>query len=53
VKRSNRIGSTNPLMVHIPVSDVERPMVENVLRKARRVEADTREQEAMFRNASL
>jgi SNF2 family DNA or RNA helicase len=53
VKRSNRIGSTKPLNVHIPVSDVERPMVENVLRKARRVEADTREQEAMFRNASF
>jgi superfamily II DNA or RNA helicase len=52
VKRSNRIGSTKPLMVHIPVSDVERPMVENVLRKARRVEADTREQEAMFRESS-
>jgi superfamily II DNA or RNA helicase len=52
VKRSNRIGSTKPLMVHIPVSDVERPMVENVLRKARRVEADTREQEAMFRDAA-
>jgi superfamily II DNA or RNA helicase len=52
VKRSNRIGSTRPLHVHIPVSDVERPMVENVLRKARRVEADTREQEAMFRDAT-
>lgn len=53
VKRSNRIGSTRPLNVHIPVSDVERPMVENVLRKARRVEADTREQEAMFRESSI
>jgi superfamily II DNA or RNA helicase len=53
VKRSNRIGSTTPLNVHIPVSDIERPMVENVLRKARRVEADTREQEAMFRDATL
>ena len=52
VKRSNRIGSTKPLNVHIPVSDVERPMVENVLRKARRVEADTREQEALFRDSS-
>jgi len=52
VKRSNRIGSTKPLNVHIPVTEIERPMVENVLRKARRVEADTREQEAMFRNAS-
>jgi superfamily II DNA or RNA helicase len=53
VKRSNRIGSKRPLNVHIPVSEVERPMVENVLRKARRVEADTREQEAMFKDASL
>lgn len=52
VKRSNRIGSTKPLNVHIPVSDVERPMVDNVLRKARRVEADTREQEALFRDAA-
>lgn len=51
VKRSNRIGSTKPLNVHIPVSDVERPMVENVLRKARRVEADTREQEELFRES--
>ena len=51
VKRSNRIGSTKPLNVHIPVSDVERPMVDNVLRKARRVEADTREQESLFRES--
>jgi hypothetical protein len=51
VKRSNRVGSTRPLNVHIPVTEIERPMVENVLRKARRVEADTREQEAMFRDA--
>jgi superfamily II DNA or RNA helicase len=53
VKRSNRIGSTKPLNVHIPVSDVERPMVDNVLRKARRVEADTREQEALFRDSTI
>ena len=52
VKRSNRVGSTRPLNVHIPVTDIERPMIENVLRKARRVEADTREQEAMFRESS-
>jgi superfamily II DNA or RNA helicase len=52
VKRSNRVGSSRPLNVHIPVTDIERPMVENVLRKARRVEADTREQEAMFRDAT-
>lgn len=53
VKRSNRVGSTRPLNVHLPVSEVERPMMENVLRKAKRVEHDTREQEEMFRDASL
>ena len=52
VKRSNRVGSTRPLNVHIPITEVERPMVDNVLRKARRVDADTREQEAMFRESS-
>jgi hypothetical protein len=52
VKRSNRVGSTSSLNVHIPITDVERPMVENVLRKARRVDADTREQEAMFLESS-
>lgn len=52
VKRSNRIGSTKPLHVHIPITEIEAPMVENVLRKARQIDADTREQEAMF-HASL
>jgi len=52
VKRSNRVGSTKPLCVHIPVTEIERPMVDNVLRKAARVEADTREQEALFRDAA-
>lgn len=51
VKRSNRIGSTKPLNVHIPVTELEYPMVENVLRKADRVESDAREQEALFREA--
>jgi len=51
VKRSNRIGSTKPLHVHIPLTELEEPMVENVLRKARMVEADTAEQERMFRDA--
>jgi len=41
VKRSNRIGSTRPLNVHIPVTELEVPFVENVLRKADRVEHDT------------
>lgn len=48
VKRSNRYGSTKPLHVHIPVCDVEIPMVQNVLVKADRVDADTREQEKLF-----
>lgn len=51
VKRSNRIGSTKPLNVHIPVTELEEPMVETVLRKACRVEQDTKEQEAMFYEA--
>jgi len=49
VKRSNRIGSTRPLHVHIPVTELEVPFVDNVLRKASRVEADTQEQEHLFR----
>lgn len=52
VKRSNRIGSTKPLNVHIPVTELEVPMVENVLRKASRVESDTREQENLFHEVS-
>ena len=49
VKRSNRIGSTRPLNVHIPVTELEVPFVDNVLQKAHRVEADTLEQEALFK----
>jgi superfamily II DNA or RNA helicase len=49
VKRSNRIGSTKPLNVHIPVTELEVPFIDNVLRKADRVEADTLEQERMFK----
>lgn len=49
VKRSNRIGSTKPLDVHIPVTELEVPFVDNVLRKAHRVESDTIEQEALFK----
>jgi hypothetical protein len=50
VKRSNRIGSTLPLNVHIPVTDLEVPMIETVLAKARRIESDAAEQEALFRS---
>lgn len=52
VKRANRYGSTKPLYVHIPVTEVEVPMVENVLRKASRVQSDTDEQESLFRSAA-
>lgn len=52
VKRSNRVGSTKPLDVHIPITDIEAPMIENVLNKARRVQADTEEQERTFRDAA-
>ncbi|QDV86959.1 DEAD/DEAH box helicase [Planctomycetes bacterium TBK1r] len=49
VKRSNRIGSTRPLNVHIPVTELEMPFVDNVLRKADRVESDTKQQEELFK----
>jgi hypothetical protein len=50
VKRSNRVGSTRPLNVHIPVTDAERPMIETVLQKADRVQKDTEEQERIFKS---
>jgi hypothetical protein len=53
VKRSNRIGSTKPLNVHIPVTELEVAMVENVIQKAGRIEQDTREQEQLFRESML
>lgn len=49
VKRSNRYGSTKPLYVHIPMTELERPMVENVLRKSANVQKDTEEQERIFK----
>lgn len=52
IKRSNRYGSTEPLDVDIPMVEVERPMVENVLRKAAMVQRDTEQQERIFRAAS-
>lgn len=52
VKRSNRVGSTKPLDVHIPVTELEEPMIETVLQKADRVDADSREQEALFKELS-
>lgn len=52
VHRSNRVGSTHPLHVHIPVTDIERPLMENVLRKAAMVARDTAEQERIFKDAA-
>ncbi len=52
VKRANRVGSKHPLDVYIPVTDIERPMVDTVLTKAARVQADTREQEQLFKEVS-
>jgi hypothetical protein len=53
VKRSNRIGSTKPLNVHIPVTELEEPMIDTVLAKATRVESDCAEQETMFKENSV
>lgn len=52
VKRSNRVGSTHPLNVHIPTTEIERPMIDTVLRKAKRIDEETAEQERIFRDAS-
>ncbi len=48
IKRANRYGSTIPLDVYIPVSDLEMPMVETVLEKAKMVNEDTTKQEQLF-----
>jgi len=53
VKRSNRIGSTKPLNVHIPVTEIEVPMIQTVLAKADRVQHDTEEQERLFKELRM
>jgi hypothetical protein len=53
IKRSNRYGSTLPLNVHVPVTELDRPMLETVLAKAHRVQMDTEEQEKLFLDMSL
>ena len=52
VKRSNRYGSTKPLNVHIPITELEAPMVSNVIQKSHRVEADAIEQERIYNEHS-
>ena len=49
VKRANRVGSSKPLRVHIPVTEIEEPMIDTVLRKASRVQEDTETQEKLFK----
>lgn len=51
--RSNRVGSTKPLDVYIPINDLERPMVDNVLRKAHNIEEDMKEQESVFKRCGV
>tara|TARA_Y100000310_G_scaffold65390_1_gene60868 strand:+ start:1066 stop:2544 length:1479 start_codon:yes stop_codon:yes gene_type:complete len=51
VKRSNRVGSIKPLSVHIPITSAEEPMVQNVLKKAKRVQHDADEQEQLFKQS--
>jgi superfamily II DNA or RNA helicase len=53
VKRSNRYGAVHPLNVHIPFTDIEHPMIETVLQKARRVQQDTEEQERLFKQNAI
>lgn len=52
VKRANRVGSTRPLNVHIPLTEIERSMVETVIMKAAKVEEDTRYQERLFKEVN-
>ena len=53
IKRSNRIGSKKPLNVHIPVTEIEKAMVDSVMRKAKMIEEDTRIQECLFKEMSV
>jgi hypothetical protein len=52
IKRSNRVGSKYDLNVHVPVTELERPMLDTVLRKARRIDEDTLEQERLFKDCA-
>ena len=43
------VSITLTLNVHVPVTSLEVPFIENVLRKAGRIERDTIEQEKLFK----
>ncbi len=47
--RANRVGSTKPLNVHLPLTEIERPMAANVLRKANHFQQEIDHQERLFR----
>ena len=53
IKRANRYGSTESLEVLIPATSIELTMINNVFRKLKIMEQDTREQESIFREESL
>lgn len=53
LKRSNRIGSTEDLHAHVPVTELEEPMLANVLRKANRVNEEMRDQELRFKASGI
>lgn len=52
IKRANRYGSVDPLNVHIPLTELEYPMAENVLRKASMIQQDTEMQERIFNSTT-
>lgn len=49
IKRANRYGASRPLNVHVPLTEIEQSMAENVFRKLHRVQADTEQQELIFK----
>lgn len=53
IKRSNRVGSTKPLDVHIPLTAIEQPMTDSVMRKLARINEDIKEQELLFRENQI
>ncbi len=53
VKRSNRVGSTKKLHVYIPTTELERPFIDNVLRKAKMVDEDAKHQEELFKKVGF
>jgi hypothetical protein len=53
IMRSSRIGSTRPLNVHLPISEIERPQMENVMKKAKRIDEDAIERETIFKESGI